>query len=90
MIVTAMRAATSPCVLSGKRAISNTQGMAAAMLLAAIAQGAAAVAVLVTGWGAHEPPGLVRLVMLISGFAVMWLLSAILFDRAARAQGIAG
>ena len=43
-----------------------------------------------TGWGAHEPPGLVRLVMLISGFAVMWLLSAILFDRAARAQGIAG
>ena len=66
------------------------RGMAAAMLLAAIAQGAAAVAVLVTGWGAHEPPGLVRLVMLISGFAVMWLLSAILFDRAARAQGIAG
>ena len=43
-----------------------------------------------TGWGAHEPPGLVRLVMLISGFAVMWLLSAILFDRAARAQDIAG
>ena len=44
----------------------------------------------IIGWGAHEPPGLVRLVMLISGFAVMWLLSAILFDRAARAQDIAG
>ena len=44
--------------------------------------------VLVIGWGADEPPGLVRLVTLISGFAVMWLLSAILFDRAARAWSL--
>lgn len=62
----------------------EAKGMARAMLLAFVLTAAIAVAALVFGWGADEPPGTVRLAMLISGFAFMWGLSAALFAKAAR------
>jgi hypothetical protein len=58
--------------------------MASAMLAAAIAQGAITVMVPINGWGADEPPGMVRLVLLIGTFAVLWGLSSALFAKAAR------
>jgi len=60
------------------------RGMARAMLVAFALNAAIAVAALVLGWGAGDPPGAVGLAMLIGGFAVMWGLSSALFARAAR------
>lgn len=54
------------------------KGMARAMALTAAAQGAVALYAAVMGGG--------RLAVLIGGFAAMWLISAALFRRAARAR----
>jgi hypothetical protein len=59
-------------------------GMVRAMLATAGAQGAIALYVLASGLGSDEPPGMVKLAILIAGFAGMWLVSAWLFARAAR------
>ena len=59
-------------------------GMARAMIVAAVLQGLIGVGTLITGWGASEPPGLIKLFILIEFFAATWLLSAWLFRRAAR------
>ena len=62
----------------------EARGMARAMLVAFALTAAIAVAALVLGSGADEPPGPVGLAMLIGGFALMWGLSAALFAKAAR------
>jgi hypothetical protein len=54
------------------------------MTVAAAAQALVGVIVLVGRLGATEPPGLAGVLMLIGSFALMWLLSAWLFSRAAR------
>jgi hypothetical protein len=59
-------------------------GMVRAMTVAAALQALIGVGVLATGWGAAEPPGLVRLFILIEFFAAAWLLSAWVFRKAAR------
>jgi hypothetical protein len=59
-------------------------GMVRAMSVAAALQGLIGVGVLLAGWGASEPPGLVRLFLLIELFAAAWLLSAWVFRKAAR------
>jgi hypothetical protein len=59
-------------------------GMSRAMTVAAAAQALVGVIVLVGRLGATEPPGLAGVLMLIGSFALMWLLSAWLFSRAAR------
>lgn len=58
-------------------------GMARAMAVAAAAQALVAVAALSYGLGAMEAPGLIGVVILIAAFAVMWLISAALFAKAA-------
>ena len=58
-------------------------GLANAMFAAAAAQGLVAVITIIIGWGLMEPPGAAGLVMLILFFAVLWLLCAALFRRAA-------
>jgi hypothetical protein len=60
------------------------RGMALTTGLAAAATAGIAVVVLILGWGAHEPPGLVGVVALIAVFAAMWLLASGLFAKAAR------
>jgi MFS family permease len=60
------------------------RGMALTMGLAAAATAGIAVVVLILGWGAHEPPGLVGVVALIAVFAAMWLLASGLFAKARR------
>ena len=62
-------------------------GMARAMAVAAGAQALIAAGAFSYGLGAMEPPGLLGVIMLILAFAVMWLLSAVLFAKAARAGG---
>ena len=62
----------------------EAKGMARAMLVAFALTAAIAVAALVLGWGAGDPPGAVGLAMLIGGFAPMWGLSSALFAKAAR------
>ena len=52
-------------------------GMAAAQVLIALF-------VLSFGWGGSEPPGLIRLAMLIAFFAGAWGFSALLFRKAAQ------
>lgn len=64
----------------------KARGMARAMGIAFILNAAIAALTPVYGWGADEPPGTLGLTMLISGFAAMWGLSAVLFARAARDQ----
>ena len=61
-------------------------GMARAMAAAGVAQGLAAAVVAVRGLGADEPPGTAGLLMLIGGFAIGWLLSALLYWAAARSR----
>jgi hypothetical protein len=65
----------------------RAQGLAATMLVAAVVQGAISLAVLTIGWGAHEPPGLFGVAFLIGAFAVLWLVAAALFRRAAASAG---
>ena len=59
--------------------------MAVAMTIAAAVQGLIGIAVFVLDLGASEPPGAAGLLLLIEGFAVLWLLSAWLIRRAAQA-----
>lgn len=66
-------------VAGGKAAL-----MARAMAVAAAAQALVGIAVFAAGVGANEPPGTVRLLILIEGFAALWLGSAWLFRKAAR------
>ena len=58
--------------------------MARAMLIAFVLNAAIALAVPILGWGADEPPGTIRLMVLIGVFAAMWGLSSALFAKAAR------
>lgn len=60
-------------------------GMARAMTAASALQGLIGVGVLVEGWGISEPPGIIRLFILIEFFAVAWFLSGRCFRRAASA-----
>lgn len=65
----------------------RADGMARAILLAALAQMLVAIIALAGGLGASEPPGMAGVVLLIGIFAVMWLASAALFQRAVRRLG---
>jgi hypothetical protein len=58
-------------------------GMARAMTVAAAAEAMLGLVVLIRGLGANEPPGLAGVLLLIGVFALMWLVSAWLFRRAA-------
>ena len=60
-------------------------GMARTMFVIAAAQALTGAAVFAFGTASTQPPGPVGLLMLIEGFAAMWLGSALLFRRAARA-----
>jgi hypothetical protein len=57
--------------------------MSRAMMVPAVAQALVAVYIAATGIGANKPPGQPGLSILIGGFAVMWLGSALLFRKAA-------
>lgn len=59
-------------------------GMARAMTVAAAVQGIVGIAVFVLDLGANEAPGATGLLLLIELFALLWLVSAWLFRRAAR------
>lgn len=60
------------------------QGMARAMLVAAVAEAMIGVAVRTLGWGADEPPGMLGVQILNGFFVALWLVSAALFRAAAR------
>ena len=66
----------------------EARGMARAMLVAFALNAAIAAAAPIFGWGADEPPGTIRLTMLIGVFAAMWGLSSALFARAARDRAL--
>jgi hypothetical protein len=59
-------------------------GMARAMTVAAGLQALIGVGVLIKQLGFMDPPGPLGLLILIEGFAALWLLSALLFRKAAR------
>jgi hypothetical protein len=63
----------------------QADGMARAMTAAAVVQALVAAIVVAGRLGANEPPGLVGVLGLIGFFALMWLGSAWLFRKAARA-----
>lgn len=63
----------------------RADGMARAMAIAAVAQGAIGVIVAALGLGANEPPGLLGVLILIAGFTGMWAVSALMFRKAAQA-----
>ena len=63
---------------------AKAEGMVRAMAVAASAQAIVGLVVFARGIAANEPPGALGLLMLIEGFAAMWLGSAMLFRRAAR------
>lgn len=65
----------------------RSAGMALAMFGASLATVLIGAIVLVAGWGATEPPGLMGIVMLNGFFAGLWLISAALFRQVARVQG---
>ena len=72
--------------LAGSLAVRfRAAGMARAMAVAALAQAVSGIAVFVLDLAANEPPGALGLLLLIEAFALLWLLSASLFRRAARA-----
>ena len=72
-----------PAVVGSVLARFQARGMARAMLAAFVLNAAIAVAVPVFGWGADEPPGTAGLTMLVSGFALMWGVSAALLAKSA-------
>ena len=76
-LVVILMAVAGALVARGKAAL-----MARAMTVAGIAQALVGIAVFAFNDGA-EPPGRLGLLILIEGFAVMWLGSAWLFRRAA-------
>jgi hypothetical protein len=59
-------------------------GMARAMSVAAAAEALVGLIALAWRLGASEPPGMVGVLVLINFFALLWLLAAWLFRRAAR------
>jgi hypothetical protein len=63
-------------------------GMGRAMIVAATLQGLIGVGTLLAGWGSSEPPGIVKLFILIELFGGGWLLSAWLFRSAANARKV--
>ena len=63
----------------------KARGMALAMTVAAAIQALIGIGVFMLDLGAAEPPGAFGLLGLIEFFAVLWLLSAWCFRRAARA-----
>jgi hypothetical protein len=58
--------------------------MVRAMAVTAGAQGLIGIIVFGRGIAANEPPGAFGLLLLIEGFAALWLGSALLFAKAAR------
>jgi hypothetical protein len=64
---------------------ARPNGMARTMFVTAAAQALTGAAVFAFGIASTQPPGPVGLPVLIEGFAAMWLGSAMLFRRAARA-----
>jgi hypothetical protein len=60
-------------------------GMVRAMSVAAALQGLIGFGVLIAGWGTSEPPGIIRLFILIEFFAGAWLFSAFCFRKTALA-----
>lgn len=63
---------------------AKAQAMVRAMAVTAGAQALIGLIVFARGIGANEPPGPFGLLILIEGFAVLWLMSALLFAKAAR------
>ena len=61
-------------------------GMARSMAVAAAVQGLIGIGTFILHLSAAEPPGALGLLGLIEFFALMWLLSAWCFGRAARAE----
>jgi hypothetical protein len=61
----------------------NAALMARAMAVAAVAQALVGAIVFAIDAGASAPPGPVKLLILIEGFAAMWLGSSLLFRKAA-------
>jgi len=64
---------------------ARAEGMARAMFVAAAAQAVTGIVVFIIGIAATDAPGPLGLLLLIEAFAAMWLGSALLFRRAARA-----
>lgn len=65
---------------------AKADGMVRAMAVAASAQAIVGLVVFARGVAANEPPGAFGLLVLIEGFAAMWLGSAFLFRKAARGE----
>lgn len=63
---------------------AKAPAMVRAMVVTAGAQGLIGLVVFARGISANEPPGAFGLLILIEGFAALWLASALLFARAAR------
>jgi hypothetical protein len=64
----------------------ESDGMARAMAIAGVIQAAIGAGVFIFNVAAAEPPGAIRLLLLIEFFAVSWFLSAWLFRKAAQAS----
>ena len=62
----------------------DAPAMAKAMFVTGAAQMVVTIIALIAGWGRWEPPGAAGIVALNAFFAMLWLLSAGLFRRAAR------
>lgn len=62
---------------------AKAQGMVRAMAVTAGAQALIGISVFTRGIAANEPPGAFGLLILIEGFAALWLASALLFGKAA-------
>lgn len=78
LVVIALAIAGS-ILAAGKAAL-----MARAMAVAAGAQALVGIVVFAADSGASLPPGPVKLLILIEGFAALWLASALMFRKAAR------
>ncbi|HWI76634.1 MAG TPA: hypothetical protein VNS53_06080 [Sphingomicrobium sp.] len=63
---------------------AKAEGMVRAMAVTAGAQALIGLIVFARGIATNEPPGALGLLILIEGFAVLWLGSALLFARAVR------
>jgi hypothetical protein len=64
---------------------AKANAMVRAMAVTASAQALIGVVVFARGMAANEAPGAIGLLILIEGFAALWLASALLFAKAARA-----
>jgi len=77
-------------LLGAAVAAFRADGMARAMFAAAIAQALVAAIALLAGMGALEPPGRTGILALNLFFAMLWILSAALFRKAAREPIVTG